>query len=96
MVAAKAISLPLASFSLRVMNPDSETMESVRTVPVPLFCTTVSLNVSVIFELTATPVSKCAGLQVWVGPSISAAVKVADSTLAKLVPHLFSTAVDIA
>ncbi len=94
-VAAKAISLPLA-LSLSVMNPDSETMEFVRTVPVPLFWTTASLNVSVIFELTATPVSKCAGLQVWVGPSISAAVKVAEATLAKAVPHSFSTPVDIA
>ena len=78
------------------MNPDSETMESVSSVPATLFCSTASLNVSVIFELTATPVSEFAGLQVWVGPSISAAVKVAEATLANAVPHSFSTPVDIA
>ena len=56
---------------------------------------TASLNVSVIFESTATPVAEFAGLQVRVGPAVSATVKVADAAL-NAVPQVFSTVFPIA
>ena len=47
------------------------------------------------FESTATPVAELAGLQVVVGPAVSAAVKVADAALSA-VPQSFSTVLPIA
>ena len=47
------------------------------------------------FESTATPVAEFAGLQVWVGPTVSATVNVAEAAL-NAVPQVFSTEAPIA
>ena len=47
------------------------------------------------FESTATPVAELTGLQVVVGPAVSAAAKVADAALIA-VPQVFSTVFPIA
>ena len=90
-MASKAISEPLELVALRVNK--LSTLELLSAV-LSIFLT-ASLNVSVIFESTATPVAKLAGLQVSVGPTVSAAVKVADAAL-KAVPQVFSTVLPIA
>ena len=69
-VASKAISAPLALFSLRVMS--ASTFESSRAVL--LVSLTASLKVRVIFEATATEVALFAGLKVVVGLVVSAAI----------------------
>ena len=91
MVASKVISEPLELVALRVIK--LSTLELLSAVS-SIFMT-ASLNVSVILEFTATPVAEFAGLQVCVGPSISAAVKAADAAL-NAVPHEFSTVLPIA
>ena len=91
MVASKSISEPLELVVLRVIKLSILELVSA----VSSIFLTASLNVSVIFESTATPVVEFAGLQVRVGPSISAAVKVADEAL-NAVPHVFSTVFPIA
>lgn len=91
MVASKAMSAPLELVALSVIK--SSTFESV-SAESSIFLT-ASLNVSVIFESTATPVAEFAGLQVRVGPAVSATVKVADAAL-NAVPQVFSTVFPIA
>ena len=91
MVASKEISEPLELVVLRVIK--LSTLESVSAVS-SIFLT-ASLNVIVIFESTATPVAEFAGLQVSVGPAVSAAVKVAEDAL-NAVPQVFSTVFPIA
>ena len=71
-------------------------MEFVSSDPLLSFRLTASLNVSVILVSTATPVCVFSGLHSWVGPVISAVVKLADATLTIAVSHEFSTAADIA
>ena len=91
MVASKAISEPLELVALRVIK--LSTLELLSAVS-SMFLT-ASLNVSVIFESTATPVAEFAGLQVIVGPAVSAAVKVAELAL-NAVLQSFSTVLPIA
>ena len=91
MVASKAISEPLELVDLRVIKVSTLESESAES---SMFLT-ASFNVSVIFESTATPVAELAGLQVVVGPAVSAAVKVADEALSA-VPQSFSTVLPIA
>ena len=91
MVASKAISDPLELVVLRVIR--LSTLESVNTVS-SIFLT-ASLNVKVIFESMAISVAEFAGLQVSVGPAVSATVKVAEAALI-VVSHEFSTVVPIA
>ena len=91
MVASKAISEPLELVALRVIK--LSILESV-SAESSMFLT-ASLNVSVIFESTATPVAEFAVLQVIVGPAVSADVKVAEAAL-NAVPHEFSTVLPIA
>ena len=90
-MASKAISDPLELVVLRVIK--LSTLEFVSAVS-SIFLT-ASLNVSVIFEPTTTPVAEFAGLQVSVGPSVSATVKVAEAALIA-VPQVFSTVFPIA
>ena len=90
-MASKAISEPLELVVFRVIK--LSTLESVRSES-SIFCT-ASLNVSVIFESTATPVAEFTGLQVIVGPTVSATVKVAEAAL-NAVPQVFSTEAPIA
>ena len=91
MVASKAISEPLELVALRVIK--LSTLELLSAVSSMFLA--ASLNVSVIFEFTATPVAEFAGLQVVVGPSISATVNVAELAL-NAVPQSFSTVLPIA
>jgi len=91
MVASKAISEPLELVALRVIK--LSTLELLSAVSSMFLA--ASLNVSVIFESTATLVAEFAGLQVVVGPAVSAAVKVADEALSA-VPQSFSTVLPIA
>ena len=91
MVASKAISEPLELVALRVIK--LSTLELLSAVS-SMFLT-ASLNVSVIFESTATPVAEFAGLQVIVGLAVSAAVKVAELAL-NAVLQSFSTVLPIA
>ena len=91
MVAAKAISAPLDFVSFRVIK--LSTFESV-TAESSVFLIT-SVKVMVMFESTATPVAELVGLQVVVGPAVSAAVKVADEALSA-VSQSFSTVLPIA
>ena len=91
MVASKAISEPLELVALRVIKLSTLESDSA----VSSMFVTASLNVSVIFEFTATPVAEFAGLQVIVGPAVSAAVKVAEVAL-NAVLQSFSTVLPIA
>ena len=91
MVASKAISEPLELVALRVIK--LSTLELLSAVSSMFLA--ASLNVSVIFESTATPVAEFAGLQVVVGPAVSAAVKVAELAL-NAVLQSFSTVLPIA
>ena len=91
MVASKAISEPLELVALRVIK--LSTLESLNALS-SIFLT-ASLNVSAMFESTATPDAELAGFQVVVGPAVSAAVKVADEALIA-VPQVFSTVFPIA
>ena len=91
MVASKAISEPLELVALRVIK--LSTLELLSAVSSMFLA--ASLNVSVIFESTATPVAEFAGLQVVVGPAVSAAVKVVELAL-NAVLQSFSTVLPIA
>ena len=91
MVASKAISAPLELVAFRVIK--LSTLESL-SAESSIFLT-ASLNVSVMFESTATAVAELAGLHVSVGAAVSAAVKVADAAL-MAVPQVFSTVFPIA
>ena len=91
MVASKAISEPLELVALRVIK--LSILESV-SAESSMFLA-ASLNVSDTFASTATPVAEFAGLQVIVGPAVSADVKVAEAAL-NAVPHEFSTVFPIA
>ena len=91
MVASKAISEPLELVVLSVIRVS--TLESVSAVS-SIFLT-ASLNVSVMFESTATPVAEFNGLQVSVGATVSATVNVTESAL-NAVPQVFSTVFPIA
>ena len=91
MVASKAISEPLELVALRVIK--LSTLELLSAVS-SMFLT-ASLNVSLIFESTATPVAEFAGLQVIVGLEVSSAVKVAELAL-NAVLQSFSTVLPIA
>ena len=91
MVASKAISEPLELVALRVIK--LSTLELLSAVSSMFLA--ASLNVSVIFESMATPVAEFAGLQVVVGPAVSAAVKVAELAL-NAVLQSFSTVLPIA
>ena len=86
MVASNAMSEPLELVVFRVIR--LSTLEFVSAVS-SIFLA-ASLNVSVIFESTATPVAEFAGLQVIVGPTVSASVNVAEAALIA-VPQVFST-----
>ena len=91
MVASKAISEPLELVAFRVIK--LSTLESLNALS-SIFLI-ASLNVSVMFESTATPAAELTGLQVVVGPAVSAAVKVAEAALIA-VPQVFSTVFPIA
>ena len=91
MVASKAISDPLELLALRVIK--LSILESV-SAESSIFLT-ASFNVSVIFESIAIPVAEFDGVQVVVGPAVSAAVKVAEAALSA-VPQVFSTVLPIA
>ena len=91
MVASKAISEPIELVDLRVIKVSTLESESAES----LMFLTASFNVSVMFESTATPVAEFAGLQVSVGPTVSATVNVTEAAL-NAVPQVFSTVFPIA
>ena len=80
MVASKSITSPSSSVSFRVIKVS--TFESVNSES-SVFCI-ASLNVSVIFALSAIPVALSTGLKVIVGASPSAVVKL--SVVASEIP----------